>query len=51
MYNQCESCKKQISDASDCRLYTNDNDAIHTLCVACYEQRKAVEKQKQELGQ
>ncbi|MBD3164194.1 hypothetical protein GF323_03275 [Candidatus Woesearchaeota archaeon] len=40
MYNQCESCKKQIFRAADCRLYSNDGITIHTYCVGCYEQRK-----------
>jgi hypothetical protein len=44
MWNQCESCKKQIESASDCRLYSNDQNAIHALCRKCYEERMAMKK-------
>ncbi|MCK5283845.1 MAG: hypothetical protein KAK00_10690 [Nanoarchaeota archaeon] len=45
MYNQCESCKKQIKIASDCRLYSNDNITIHTLCRQCYGLRKEMKEE------
>ena len=40
MWNQCESCGKQIQTAEDCRLTTNDGETIHTYCLSCHGGRE-----------
>lgn len=49
MYNQCESCNKQITSTDDCKLTTNDGVTLHTYCKVCYDRGKETEKKIKEL--